>query len=424
MKSLLFLTFILYCCCCCCLINAQRAPGVGFNANSCSFTTDALGNGYIGDYSELSFTSNNGTYKLPTKGQRWSIHMAPSITAYLPLNYEPPVIVTFYGVKYDVTVANMSCMMGLPLLKAPTSGQFLDVSIILNGTVDGELVDIYVDDQKNGTFTVKLVNGAITPFSVYFPYTYKTHTVKVVRLSNGQTVSTNVKYELSPSVTSYNCERFYTRNAPLYNEPEPELYVKCNLIGERLFESPYYDVALTSLNLTFKGDLPLNTSFTLGVQESINYVRPIPTGAYFQPHPQPFLSTFEYHKNANNYIYVYIEGIYIDAVNLKTITIKSGEKTDTLDCSYSYTTTEANGYVGTISCLIPHLSNYDDATITLIPTFYPNEPIKLLHSGSGSGSDSGSGSNTDSSISSASSISSSTSLLLFSLIILLTSIIF
>jgi len=292
-KSLLSLSFILYCCS---LINAQQIPNYSYNVNSCTYSTDALGptyNEHIDpqDGNQVTFTTNQGTITLAKSVDRWNMWSPIVVTATLPLNYQPPVLFTLRDQTFDVTVENLACMMKVPLLDHPLTGQYKDISIILNGTVDGELVDIFVDGLKKGTYTVQLVNGAITPFSVYFPYTGNVHTLKVVRLSSGQTLTNSVSYKPNPKITSYNCQRKIGSISP--NQPF-QLLVLCNFVGTGLYDRAVMSgipvansiVTPTSIQTTFTADLPLDAPITLDTETHWNEWTPTPTGAFFQTSPQ------------------------------------------------------------------------------------------------------------------------------------------
>jgi len=383
-KSLLSLSFILYCCS---LINAQQVLQHSFSVNSCSYSTE-VPTYDINHGSSLIFTTNDGTITLNNSADRLAVWSKYVITATLPLNYQPPVLFTVDGLgTFDVTVPNMACMMKVPLLDHPLIGQYKEISIILNGTVDGELVDIFVDDQKKGTYTIQLVNGAITPFLVYFPYTGNVHTLKVVRLSSGQTLTNSVSYKPNPKITSYNCQRQF---GSITSNELPKLLVLCNFVGTGLYDRAVMSgipvvnsvTTPTSIQTTFTADLPINASISLDTETHFEEWTPTPTGAYFQPHAKTTKNTFTFEKNANNSIVVNIQGSYLDTLSVISTTIKSGGLFYSLDCTYSNESSLANGFVETISCLIPQIKNYDDAIITLFPKYYLTERILLKSDGS------------------------------------------
>jgi len=92
-KSLLSLSFILYCCS---LINAQQVLQHSFSVNSCSYSTE-VPTYDINHGSSLIFTTNDGTITLNNSADRLAVWSKYVITATLPLNYQPPVLFTVDG---------------------------------------------------------------------------------------------------------------------------------------------------------------------------------------------------------------------------------------------------------------------------------------------------------------------------------------
>ncbi|KAF2074259.1 hypothetical protein CYY_004433 [Polysphondylium violaceum] len=109
----------------------------------------------------------------------------------------------------------------------------------------------------------------------------------------------------------------------------------------------------------------------------MNSFVPDKTTTYFQPHPLSSGSAFTYGKGSNDYITATIQGTYLDAVLLNQTKLNPGGQTSMINCQYSFVISLANGYQESITCTIPEISDNSAATISLIPTYYPDTKIIL-----------------------------------------------
>ncbi|KAF2069581.1 hypothetical protein CYY_009107 [Polysphondylium violaceum] len=208
-----------------------------------------------------------------------------------------------------------------------------------------------------------------------------THTVEFNRESSPQTFSSSVNY-INPEITSYECIRGFKQVSPYGG---PQVINKCKFVGHKLHtfflisgigdEIETTQVSFSSINVTLTDNLPLGVEITLDTREATNRFYKEPTGAIFQPVPKCG-KTFSYERDPNGYVIVNIQGTYLDAVSINDTKITDGDKTLALNCRYYFITSIADGYVETISCFIPQI-NYEKATITLTPTYYPNDLIVI-----------------------------------------------
>ncbi|KAF2069264.1 hypothetical protein CYY_009417 [Polysphondylium violaceum] len=347
----------------------------GDDRYSCLYTV-VIAETYAGDGSEFKFTSNNGTQTLEQYISKRDASSAAYLNAIIQPTFRPPLIVECNGTQIMQLDSFPTCVIFPRITEA--YGVFKNVSFLFD-TKQGDVYDIYVDYSLNKTtHTIQHdSSGVAIPFPLFFPYNVYSHPIRYV----GPRTSTVITASYAnPRITSYNCTRGYALVA--------KAITKCMFVGDRLYQTPFIAgtkvmdsvVTLTTIQTIFAPTLPLNASITLDYNDYLDKLTRIDTGIYFQPHPAPAKSSFEFHGNN-----VTIQGSFLDAVQLKNITIKDdGKSSSPLACTYSYEASETVGYLETIVCLAPNFSNYKHLTIVLVPTFYPDQPIELVYEHSAS----------------------------------------
>ncbi|KAF2072906.1 hypothetical protein CYY_005763 [Polysphondylium violaceum] len=364
MKQLISVLIII-----CCVCGVFGLPGeipklpFTFRVVDCYYTTRIYF--YKGNGSEFKATSNNGTIPLEVFVTK-SMGVIPS-KVYLALTsqYQPPVILRYNNFDYDITIPNINCIYRYPPQLSDTSGETVNVSLVLSDPVVGESIDIYVDDVRNGSQQVSLnqESGDIAPFKVYFPYTTYYHNLTMVRVSKGISLFSYVFYT-NPEINSIVCKRSYEVGL---------LVTNCNMTGQRLSEgiisnlyAQQYNGNLTYMNIKLLGNLLPSTPITINGK---------PTGAIFSPTPTTYKKTFSYETDSRGSTVIIIHGNYLDALNLSKISLKTPHSTHKLECSYSSEISILIGYLETLTCYVPLLPDYSDGSLIL--TSNNGEPISL-----------------------------------------------
>lgn len=389
-SKLLFYYLIIYCCYCCGLSNAEQLQQqqndylysyytTSTNKYGCVFGISILDNNYKGDGSEFTITTNNGTVILDQYLIKRTQDSLPQLEAIIQTNYRPPLVVTYKGKQISQTNQTLGCIATPQITE--TSTVLKDISLLFAKA--NQLYDIYIDGERSGTYSIEMgSDGYPLPLSIYIPYTVFSHNIRAVLLPSGVTTTSVLSYT-NPQIRSYNCTRGYSRVA--------KIITVCTFTGDRLYRTSFIGgvrvmdsiVSLTSIVTTFIVGLPFNGSISLDENYYLDQLVPTSTDAYFRPLPKPNQSTFEISENS----IIQIQGSYLDAIDLISTVIVNGKKTFPINCTYSYEASQLIGYIETISCVIPkQLQIQDDATLVLVPTFYPNDPIKLINGASASSS--------------------------------------
>ncbi|KAF2068932.1 hypothetical protein CYY_009745, partial [Polysphondylium violaceum] len=363
---------------------AAEPPFTFSLSGSCAYST-SLPTAYAGDLSEFKFTTNDGNVTLEKAYRIWDTTYQPTLFAYLTVDYQPPVIFHYKGVSYDITRPSPGCVLVNKAVLKESKGQNLEISILISEPENGESLEVYVDDVKSGTFKVKLdTNNIIEPFSLYFPYTQYTHTVRFNRLSLDQSFSAKITYA-KPEIISQECVRGFQK---INADQPPHIINTCQFVGNKFHSFDLLSgvgivgnarVSLTSISLNLTGNLVLGAPLTLDTKDGpYSYYNDF-TNDTFRPQPRGSSSTFIYGKDANGFRTAIVKGSYLDAIAIDQVQVLDLTNNEYFNvgnfCRYSAETSLEDGYQEMLSCLVPTLKNYEKAAILLTPIYYPNQTL-------------------------------------------------